>query len=81
MTNPDSASPEASHKFLGIEDVTSMTSLSRASVYRLTKEGDFPKAIALTQRRVAWRQQDIAAWIDARITEARIKSIAREAAE
>lgn len=57
------ASPEAPSKLIGISAVIDLTSLSRASIYRLAKEGVFPKAIALTKRRVAWDSHAIASWI------------------
>ncbi len=57
------ASSEAPSKFLGISEIVTMTSLSRASVYRLAKEGAFPKAIALTKKRVAWDRDAIVDWM------------------
>lgn len=69
-TEIHTVSDGAISKFLGIAEVASLTSLSRASVYRLTKEGDFPKSVSITKCRVAWRQQDIIAWMQSRSDEA-----------
>lgn len=47
--------------------VVNLTSLSKASVYRLMRAGRFPAAIELIKggRRVAWRRSDVTAWADA----------------
>ncbi len=42
--------------------------LSRATCYRLQRKtgaGSFPRPIRLSPRRVAWRESDITAWIEA----------------
>lgn len=48
---------------LNIRDVTRITSLSRASIYRLMTAGRFPSAIRLSARgRVAWRSSEVRTW-------------------
>lgn len=49
---------------LRLERVLQMTSLSRATVYRLMNELRFPKPLKLSEGgRVAWRGTDVASWI------------------
>lgn len=36
------------------------------NIYRLIREGDFPRPVRLGQRAVAWRESDISDWIDSR---------------
>ena len=46
--------------------VTSMTGLSRMTIYRLEAQGHFPKRIKLGEKAIAWRQDEIDDWIQAR---------------
>ncbi len=42
--------------------------MSKPSVYRMMKEGNFPKSIQITGvRSVGWIESDIDRWIEARI--------------
>lgn len=54
---------------IGIYKVTKVTSLSKASIYRLMKIGRFPKAKELIPggRRVAWRLSEVEAWMASRL--------------
>ncbi|UZE97907.1 helix-turn-helix transcriptional regulator [Alkalimarinus alittae] len=51
-------------QLLKIPQVTKITGLSRSTIYRLIKDGEFPGPIRITRRRVAWRQDDIQSWFD-----------------
>jgi prophage regulatory protein len=53
-------------KLVGIKTVCDLTSLSRATIYRLVECEKFPKALKLTANRVAWRQQAVLDWLAAR---------------
>ncbi|MGL6587440.1 helix-turn-helix transcriptional regulator [Aeromonas sp. FDAARGOS 1407] len=53
-------------KLIKLKDVTEMTTLSKATIYRLIKQGAFPPQISLGPRAVAWRLSDIVAWIEQR---------------
>ncbi|WP_245575038.1 helix-turn-helix transcriptional regulator [Chitinilyticum litopenaei] len=47
--------------------VEQMTTLSRSSIYRLMKRGQFPQAVSLGGgKAVAWRADEVAAWIESR---------------
>lgn len=44
----------------------SMVPLSEYAIDKLEKAGDFPKRFPLTSRVVAWDQEEVEAWLDAR---------------
>lgn len=49
------------------KDAATATSLSRPLLTLLAAEGQFPKPIQLTERRIAFVRSEVEAWIDARI--------------
>ncbi|MBC8671928.1 helix-turn-helix transcriptional regulator [Aeromonas sp. 25-281] len=53
-------------KLIKLKDVTEMTTLSKATIYRLIKQGAFPRQIPLGPRAVAWRLSDVVTWIEQR---------------
>lgn len=53
-------------KYLRRADVQEITGLSRSSIYKLVKEGDFPRPIKLTGRAVAWPEKAVADWLASR---------------
>lgn len=59
-----------SDKLLRRQEVESRTGLSRSTIYEWMNRGEFPRPIALGSRLVAWRESDVAAWIEARETKA-----------
>lgn len=59
-------------KLLRLKTVENLTGLSRSSIYRMVKAGEFPPPIKLTgSRSVAWVTEEVDAWIQARISESR----------
>ncbi len=54
-------------KIIKLPEVIEITTLSRASVYRLIAEGDFPKQVKLSTRACAWVEQDVLNWLNNRI--------------
>ena len=46
--------------------VEDLTGLSRSALYDLMKKGLFPRAVKLTAKAVAWREDDIANWLNSR---------------
>ena len=56
-------------RLMRLVEVTHMTGLSRASIYKFMEQGTFPHSISLGVRAVAWRYQDIQNWIIERIKE------------
>ena len=51
---------------LKIKEVSKQVGLSKATIYRLMKAGEFPRPISLSQARVAWRQADLNNWLASR---------------
>ena len=49
-------------------DVETRTGLSHSTIYDWIKKGEFPKPVKLGTRIVAWKESDIAAWMEARET-------------
>jgi prophage regulatory protein len=47
---------------LSLGRVTTLTTLSRATIYRKMEDGTFPRALKIGKSRVAWRQSDVAQW-------------------
>lgn len=72
---PPSAQPEVSSdaprnepiRMLRLAQVATMTGLSKAKVYELQRQGDFPRRVQLTAGRVAWVEAEVQAWLAARI--------------
>ncbi len=50
-------------KIVRIPQVISMTGLSRSSIYRLEKEGSFPRRKRLGERMSGWIDDDITDWL------------------
>jgi prophage regulatory protein len=50
------------------KDLKQRVTLSRSTIQRLARQGQFPQPIRLSPARVAWRESDIAAWIAKRAT-------------
>jgi prophage regulatory protein len=48
-------------------EVSSRTGYSRPSLYRLEKEGRFPRRVKLGDRAAGWVAGEIEAWVQARI--------------
>ncbi|WP_227815112.1 helix-turn-helix transcriptional regulator [Nitrogeniibacter aestuarii] len=46
-----------------LRDVIQVTSLSRSTIYRRMADGSFPNAIRIGTNRIAWRQEDLSAWL------------------
>lgn len=57
--------------FIRLPEVKRMTGLSRASIYKRMKSGDFPTAVHLGCRLSVWVDTDIHAWIKAQIERSR----------
>ena len=46
--------------------VTAMTGLPRSTLYLAIRKGQFPKPVAIGTRSVAWRSDEVEAWINER---------------
>jgi len=54
-------------RLIKLNEVKRKTGLSRSSVYRLAKTGEFPQPIKLGERASGWLESEINGWIDSRI--------------
>jgi prophage regulatory protein len=50
-------------KLLSLKGVIEITSLSKSSIYRLVRAGQFPKSQHITAGRVVWRLDAVSQWI------------------
>ena len=53
-------------KLIRLVAVEDMTGLKKSAIYNKIKEGDFPTAVHLGTRHVAWMFDEVQAWIDSR---------------
>lgn len=67
--------PDGPTKLLGERSVREKTSLSDVTRWRLRKAGKFPEPITISPGRVAWRESDIDAWIEARARETELRRV------
>lgn len=51
---------------LKLQQIIQITGLSRATIYRLRKLGEFPQPRKLAPQRVAWLAEDLQDWIESR---------------
>ena len=54
--------------FLKVEQVMKVTSLSKATIYRFVREGNFPRPLKLGRRSSSWAASEITEWIASRFT-------------
>jgi len=62
-------------RFLNINQVKKITSISTASIYRLMANDDFPHSISIFGRRVAWIESEVIAWVRSKAFNAQLKTI------
>jgi prophage regulatory protein len=60
---------------LKFSEVIAMTGLSRSTIYLLIQAGDFPKQVAVSQRKVGFISEEIEDWIRKRIQSSRQPTI------
>lgn len=54
------------HRMLNEVQVRALTTLSRATRWRMARSGTFPKPIKISTGRIAWREADVLAWLSAK---------------
>lgn len=52
---------------MSLNEAAKATSLSRTSIFKLRERGEFPRAVPLGERRVAFVRDEVNAWIADRI--------------
>lgn len=58
--SPDSTQP---NRILRRREVARITGLSLTTIWRLSRSGNFPKALKLSAGCVGWRQADVDRWL------------------
>lgn len=71
MARPETARtpdtrPATLDRLLTTRELIARTSLSRSTLWRMARTGALPAPIQLTPSRIAWRESQIAEWLDAR---------------
>ena len=59
------------NRMLRLPDVRELTGLARSTIYLKMAKGEFPNAVKLGERAVAWPQADIERWIQERVDASR----------
>ena len=54
------------NRLLRRRQVEESTGMSRSSIYRLMKSGEFPRPVRVGRAAVRWRESDITAWVESR---------------
>ncbi len=61
--------PENCLSLLSLDDLQRIVPLSRTTIWRLERQGDFPRRIRIGPNRVAWVEIEVEAWINDRLAE------------
>ena len=56
-------------RLIKLKEVMSLTSLARSTIYKYMSECQFPKAVSLGCRSVAWVEEEVTDWVLERIGE------------
>ncbi len=67
VTTPSVSPGDLEDRILPWSQVKVISGLSRTTVWRLQKTGDFPAAVQMSPNRVGWWQSEILAWRRSRI--------------
>ena len=54
-------------RLMRLNQIRSLTGLSRSTIYGLMKTGDFPPNVQIGARAVGWIDSEIASWLSGRI--------------
>lgn len=61
----------ASDTLLTVEEVAERTRLSKPTIYKLIRHGNFPRQLRLCANKVAWLEREVDGWVaeraDARV--------------
>jgi prophage regulatory protein len=62
------AQPAVPPRLLRFPDVRERTGLSRSTIWRLERQGQFPRHRRISSNAVAWFEEEITAWIRGKIS-------------
>ena len=57
--------PLEERRIVRMDEVSKLTGLARATIYKKVNDGSFPPPIRLGDRAVGWRMSDIVTWLEA----------------
>lgn len=66
----DPRPPVQRDRLIKLPEVERLTSLKKTTVYRLQREGAFPRCVQVTPRAVAWKEREVLEWMASRSTAA-----------
>ncbi len=69
----------ANNSFSRLPVVMGRTGLGRSTVYKKIADGEFPKQVRLGPRAVGWLDEEVDAWIQARVDDSRFHDQETEA--
>lgn len=55
-------------RLLRLGDVETATGCKKSTIYKLMKEGKFPRCVYVTSRAVAWPESAVLTWVQERIS-------------
>jgi prophage regulatory protein len=58
-------------RFIRLPEVVRRCGVAKSSIWLWAREGKFPKPLKISERVTVWRESEVAAWIEARVTESR----------
>jgi prophage regulatory protein len=66
---PDQATtrPDRPERLISFEEVHHRTGLSRTTIWRLERAGEFPRSVRISAGRRAWREADLDRWISSKL--------------
>ena len=67
-------------KIIRLPEVLEKVGLKKSAVYKLIKEGDFPKQVKLGKHASGWIEADVQGWIEADVQAWIMRRAGREAA-
>jgi predicted DNA-binding transcriptional regulator AlpA len=60
--------PDRPERLISFDELHHRTGLSRTTIWRLERAGQFPRSVRISPGRRAWREADISAWIEAKLS-------------
>lgn len=63
--------PQAAPSFIRLSEVQRRTGYCKAWIYKLIKQGKFPKSVKIGIRSIAFVESEVDEWISQRIAESR----------
>ena len=67
------------NKIIKLPKVMEMTTFCRTTIYRLIKQGEFPRQIKLAERSSGWLESEVSDYLETRINDRHIETSTSEA--